>query len=244
MSITVTRDLLYTTSADGRRRHLDVYRPHLAGPVSVALLWHGSGADEKDMLAPLAEEAAGNGLLVFVPDWDPTAADRGRADLLASLDYMRSRAARFDGATDRSVVAGWSAGAGAAVGLALSSRYDGWRPSAVVGVAGRYDVPARSTGTVPMDDLLEPPASPTPVHLVHGTGDTAVPALHSRELLEALRDRGRPASLTEPDTDHAGAVMTEFDPGLGRCRRSRCAHAVRAGQQTARVLAQAAVSGA
>ncbi|MFF3311106.1 alpha/beta hydrolase [Streptomyces sp. NPDC002952] len=243
MPVTVTRDLPYTTPVNGRRQLLDVYRPDLDGPVSAALLWHGSGTDEKDTLAALAEEAAGNGLLVLVPDWNPAAPDRGRSHLLASLDWLRDRAGRLGGDPDRTVLAGWSAGAGAAVGVALRAGSDHWRPCAVVGVAGRYDVAARSTGTVPLADAEDLPASPTPVHLVHGTGDTDVPGHHSRRLLDALRDQGRPASLTEPATDHAGVVMAEYDPVLGRCRRSRAEHAVRAGQQTARILAQAAASG-
>jgi acetyl esterase/lipase len=243
MDITVTRDVPCTDPAEATQQLLDVYQPLTDGPAPVALLWHGSTPDEKDVLAPLAEEVARHGLVVFVPNWNPAAPDRGRSQLLASLRHLRSRAAHYNGDADRSVVAGWSAGAGAAVGLALAPRpADDWSPLAVVGLAGRYDVPARSTGTVPLDDVKGPASRATPVHLVHGTQDVTLSGVYSRHLLDALEQAGRPVTLAEPDTDHAGVVMTEFDPALGRCRPTRSEHAVRAGQQTARILAQAVSS--
>ncbi|MFI0239853.1 alpha/beta hydrolase family protein [Streptomyces sp. NPDC016845] len=145
--ITVTRDVPCTGTADGPRQHLDVYAPSADGPVPVVLLWHGLGPDEKDVMGALAERIAREGLLVLVPDWRSDAPDSGRSHLLASLAHAREHAAALGGDPERLVLAGWSAGAGAAVGVAL--RPDvvaGWRPTAVVAVAGRYDVPARTAG--------------------------------------------------------------------------------------------------
>ncbi len=44
----------------------------------------------------------------------------------------------------------------------------------------------------------------------------------------------------EPDTDHAGIVMTEWDAARRRCRPTTEAHAVTAGRLSARTIADAA----
>jgi hypothetical protein len=46
--------------------------------------------------------------------------------------------------------------------------------------------------------------------------------------------------LDEVDTDHAGVVMAEYEPGLGRCRPAAAENATSAGHLTAHVLASAA----
>ena len=81
---------------------------------------------------------------------------------------------------------------------------------------------------------------PVPVWLVHGTADPVVDVERSRELRTALAERGRPVSLDEVATDHAGVIMTEFVPAHDRCLPSTADHAVEAGLLTARVLARAA----
>ncbi|MEJ8648608.1 hypothetical protein WKI65_11055 [Streptomyces sp. MS1.AVA.3] len=145
------RGLVYGPS--GKR--LDVHRPARASGVSGAaptvLLWHGIGPDERDVLEPLARTAAALGLLVLVPDWRSDAADGGRAHLLESLAFVRKEAGGLGGDGESFVLAGWSAGAGAALEVALRPEsVEGWRPRAVVGLAGRYDVPARTTRTAPL----------------------------------------------------------------------------------------------
>jgi len=77
--------------------------------------------------------------------------------------------------------------------------------------------------------------------LIHGAADTVVDVRQSRRLHAALQHLGRPTSFDEPDTDHAGVIMTEYDPGSRRCRPSRADHAVRAGSRTARLLTRAAL---
>ncbi|MFF4604524.1 alpha/beta hydrolase [Streptomyces sp. NPDC001339] len=229
--------LIYCPS--GKR--LDLYRPVGAPhPAPTVLLWHGIGPDERDVLEPLARTAATRGLLVLVPDWRSDAPDGGRAHLLESLAFARKEAGGLGGDTESIALAGWSAGAGAALGIALRPETaDGWRPRAVVGLAGRYDLPARTTGTAPLSDLAAGRTPAVPVHLVHGSRDTVLDAQHTRDLAETLRVAGRTVTLQEPDTDHAGVIMTQYDPTANRCVPTVAGHAVRAGQLVAGVLAAA-----
>lgn len=79
-----------------------------------------------------------------------------------------------------------------------------------------------------------------PVHLVHGTADDMAPVHHSRDFVPVLDRWGWPVALNETGTDHAGAVMTEYDPARQRCVPARSAGTLEAGRTTARVLARAA----
>ncbi|MFF0138881.1 alpha/beta hydrolase [Streptomyces sp. NPDC005227] len=227
---------------------LDVYRGGgLQETLPVVLLWHGRGADERDVLAPLASAVAAAGALVLVPDWRPDAPDAGRSHLAESVAFARRNAARFGGDPERFVLAGWSLGANAAIGVALNpDGLDGWRPTAVVGIAGGYGTAAPTTGAVPLDDLLGAGAPPpsTPVWLVHGTADTVVDVRQSRALRAALERLGGRVTLVEADSDHAGVIMAEYDPAAARCRPSTAAHALRAGARAARLVARAAGAGA
>ncbi|MFJ3955070.1 alpha/beta hydrolase [Streptomyces libani] len=241
MEVETVRGLVYGPGG----KQLDVHRPAGAsGAMPTVLLWHGIGPDERDVLEPLARTAAAHGLLVLVPDWRSDAADGGRAHLLESLAFVRKEADRLGGDGESFVLAGWSAGAGAALGVALRPEIvEGWRPKAVVGVAGRYDLPARTTGTAPLADLAAGRDPGVPAHLVHGTRDVVVEAQYSRDLNEALRASGRTVTLQEPETDHAGVIMTAYDPGADRCVPTTAEHAVRAGRAVAGVLAEAAGGG-
>ncbi|MEU4038823.1 alpha/beta hydrolase [Streptomyces collinus] len=223
---------------------MDVYRPAGASEQAPAvLLWHGRGPDERDVLGPVARATAELGVVVLVPDWRPDAADGGRTHLLDSAVFARRHVDDLGGDPERMVLAGWSLGGKAAVGVAVNpAAFDGWRPRAVVGIAGAYGTVAPSTGTVPLDDLRRSggQASPVPVWLVHGTADPVVDVERSRELRTVLEKENRPVSLDEVATDHAGVVMTEFVPEQNRCLPSTADHAVAAGTRTALVLAAAA----
>ncbi|MEU5209485.1 alpha/beta hydrolase fold domain-containing protein [Streptomyces sp. NPDC020742] len=236
-AVRVERGLVYGPGG----KQLDAYRPAQGSrPAPTVLLWHGIGPDERDILAPLAHTAAAHGLLVLVPDWRSDAADGGRAQLLESLAFVRGEAGGLGGDGESFVLAGWSAGAGAALGVALRPEDTGGRrPAAVVGVAGRYDLLARTTGSAPLADLAAGRDPGVPVHLVHGTRDTVLPPEHSRDLAQALRTAGRAVTLQESDTDHAGVIMTAYDPAADRCVPTADERAVAAGRLVAGVLAVA-----
>ncbi|MDG9704506.1 alpha/beta hydrolase [Streptomyces sp. DH37] len=222
---------------------LDVHRPAGASaPSPTVLLWHGRGPDKRDALAPLAREAASLGLTVVVPGWHPDAPDGGLRDLLESVRFARERAGGPGGGAGRVLLAGWSLGARIAVDVMLRpDLVDGWRPMGVVGVAGRYDSGRPEAGIrAPEEELARRAVSPVPVHLVHGTADPVVPARRSREFAAALRRWDWPVAYTETGADHAGVVMTEYDPGRERSLPARTPRALEAGRLTARVLARAA----
>lgn len=237
-AVETERGLVYGPS--GKR--LDAHRPAGAtGAMPTVLLWHGIGPDERDILEPLARATAALGVLVLVPDWRSDAPDGGRSHLLESLAFAREEAGGLGGDGESLVLAGWSAGAGAALGVALRPEIaDGRRPSVVVGLAGRYDLPARTTGTAPLADLAVDRDPGVPVHLVHGSGDTVLAARHSHDLAEVLRAAGTTVTLQEPETDHAGVIMAEYDAAADRCVPTAAEHALRAGRLAAGVLATAA----
>ncbi|MFI1799650.1 alpha/beta hydrolase [Streptomyces sp. NPDC020379] len=226
METEVTR----TTTRTSLGKAVDAHRPAHGGraPLPAVLFWHGIGADEREILYPVAEAVAAAGAVVFTPDWSAP------EHLLDSLEFVHREAARHGADPARLVLAGWSAGAGAAVALAAGP---GPRPIAVIGIAGRYDVPARTTGTPPLTDL--PGAPPVPVHLVHGTNDTAVAADHSRAFASALSAHGWPVRLWEPASDHAGVLFGVYDEGAGRVIRSGTEAARRGGEATVEAIVTA-----
>lgn len=228
---------------------LDVHRPE-GEPRGTVLLWHGRGARERDVLGALAGEAADRGLLVLVPDWRPDAEDAGWAGLRESVAFLRSRAVEWGGDADRAVLAGWSLGARIALAAALRAELwgsvgEGWRPRAVVGIAGIY-LSARDPrlGPPAIDDLARTEEKPVPVRLVHGSADAVVDARESREFATALERSGWPVRLAEPATDHAGVVMTEYAPELDRCRAVRTGHPWEGGLATVQALVEAAEAAA
>ncbi|MDY0813290.1 alpha/beta hydrolase [Kitasatospora purpeofusca] len=222
-------------------RFLDIHRPPAgsAGPWPVLLLWHGKAPDSRFELAPLAREAAGHGLLVLTPDWRSDAEDSGRADLLASLEHTHRHAADHGGDPALGLVlAGWSMSGREAIALATHRDLpEDRRPTAAVGIASSYARPAVTTGEAPLAALADRP-SPVPLFLVHGTGDDLVPADTTRALDTALLTPA--AEFLQLDTDHAGVILTEYDPALGHCVAARAPHAVEAGRATAALLARAA----
>ncbi|MER6688719.1 alpha/beta hydrolase [Streptomyces minutiscleroticus] len=223
-------------SADGQL--LDIHRA-AAPDAPTVLLWHGRGPAERDVLGSLAADVARLGATVVVPDWRPDADHGGRPHLEASLRFVHDLV-RDSGSPV--TLAGWSLGARAAMATAL--RPDpphGWRPAAVVGVAGRYNQPEPLLGLPsPMDVCAGAP--PLPIHLVHGTGDTVCDFANALAFQAVLSGHGRDVPLTRLDTDHPGAVMAEYDPELGRCRPAEAPVPRREGLRTARVIAETALA--
>lgn len=233
---TTTRTVRYATGSDSKP--LDI---HTSGQPDdrCVLLWHGMGPDERDVLASLAREIAALGPTVLVPDWRSDQADDGREHLTDSLRFAREYVREFNGGPGQLILAGWSAGAGAALGVALQPELFGdWRPAAVVGVAGGYRRPARTTGTAPLQAIGRAVA-PVPVLLVHGTQDTSVPVESSRELHEALLTHNWDSKLSEPATDHAGVLGCAYEPTAQRCLPATEPSVAELGRETARVIASA-----
>ncbi|MGW0904117.1 alpha/beta hydrolase [Streptomyces sp. NPDC002853] len=233
MTIT-TRTVPYATG--GGSKLLDIYTSGQQDDRCV-LLWHGTGPDERHVLAALARGIAGLGPRVLVPDWRSDRPDGGREHLVDSLRYAHDHARQLGDGPGRLILAGWSAGAGAAVGVALGPKeFDGPRPAAVVGIAGGYRRPARTTGAVPLQ-AVDPSVTPIPVRLVHGTDDEAVPVESSRELHEALLSHGWDSRLSEPATHHAGVLGCVYDPAAGHCVPANEPGLAAIGRQTAHAVA-------
>ncbi|MEV6978234.1 alpha/beta hydrolase [Kitasatospora sp. NPDC093806] len=222
-------------------RLLDVHRPApgTEGPWPVVLLWHGVGPDERRELVPLAREAAGHGLLVLVPDWRSDEPDGGREHLLASLRHARLHAADYGGDPALGfVLAGWSKSGKEAIAAATHPETPAeLRPTAAVGIASRYVLPTVTTGEVLLAALAGRP-SPVPLFLVHGTRDFLVPADATRDLNAVLLTPA--AEFLELDSDHSGVILAQYDPVAGHCVATEAEHAVRAGRETAALLARAA----
>lgn len=235
MTIT-TRTVRYATGGDSKL--LDVYASERQDNRCV-LLWHGTGPDEREVMAALAREVAGLGPTVLVPDWRSDQPDGGRAHLIDSLRYGQDHVDQLIDGPGQLVLAGWSAGAGAAVGVALQPDiFDGRPPAAVVGIAGGYRRPARTTGAVPLQAVGRA-VTPVPIRLVHGTADEAVPVESSRELHEVLLSHGWDSELSEPVTDHAGVLGCVYEPTAERCLPANDPSVSDLGRQTARVIADA-----
>lgn len=238
MTIT-TRTVPYTTGGDSKL--LDIYTSGRHDDRCV-LLWHGMGPDERHVMAALAREIAGLGPTVLVPDWRSDRPDDGREHLVDSLRYAHAHTRQLGHGASRLILAGWSAGAGAAMGVALQpKKFDGPAPAAVMGIAGGYRRPARTTGIVPLQ-AVDRTTTPIPVRLVHGTADEAVPVESSRELHEALLSHGWDSRLSEPVTNHAGVLGCVYDPAAGHCVPSNEPGVSALGRQTAHAVASAVPS--
>jgi acetyl esterase/lipase len=237
--IRVERGLAY-----GHGQALDVYRPLDTAGGSSVLLWHGVGANERDVLEPLARTTAALGVTVFVPDWQSGTKDGGRAQLLASLGFARRCVAESGGDDGAIVLAGWSRGGKAAAGLAINpGAVNSWQPSAVVCLGSGFKNPAPTTGNSVFADLTCTTAAPVPFWLVHGTKDPVVDISQSREFAALLARHGWPVHLEEVPTDHAGVVMARYDPVIRRCCPATEYDVIEGGRVSARVM-HAAASGA
>jgi predicted esterase len=241
MTVHVDHGVVYGPS----NKLMDIYRSEDAQGVPVVLLWHGSGPDERDVLQSLARAMAEHGCLAYVPDWRSDAFDGGRAHLLESIAFMRQHASTVGGDLGRVLLAGWSRGAQAASGIAVdASVVDGWRPSGVACLATGYGRPTPTSPKVPLDVVAKDEAEPIPFWLLHGVNDELVEVEHSRGFAAVLREHAWPVHLFEFDTNHAGIVMTEYDPAQRRCVPATSDHAVEVGRRVAAILAEAAHSGA
>ncbi|KRC65328.1 hypothetical protein ASE12_11475 [Aeromicrobium sp. Root236] len=211
---------------------------HGDGAVGVVLLWHGRGADSRTVVADLADEIAGHGLRVVVPDWDSSAPDGGRSDLLASLEHARGLAMNHALDPDRLVVAGWSLGGTAAVGLVMQAPALGVRIKATV-LLSPGDGP-RALDPFTGEPLPAPfPEAPHagPVHVVSATRDVIATPDLVRGLETRLRAAGWPTTWTEVEADHGSIAMTRYDADRDRFVATDDQATLAAGRQVAGIVA-------
>jgi predicted esterase len=210
VSAPVVRTVPYTPD-----KLLDIHTPEALVGAPVVLLWHGSGPDGRDALAPLAAELAARGVLALVPDWQSDDVDTGSGQLLASMAFARDEADGLGGDGRRIVLAGWSLGANAALSVALHpDTLGGWAPAAVVGLGGSY------SGSPFGDDLFTGAPVGGPEHravLAHGSFDGIVAVERSVEACVRLGRLGWTVRLRRIETDHAGIIGTVYDPWRRRC---------------------------
>jgi len=196
-------------------RLTDVFRPPATEHAPVVLLWHGSGPDEREVLAPLAAAVARRGPLVLVPDWRSDDPVVGPVELLDSIEFARATSGELGGDAGRIVLAGWSLGANAAAAVAEHpALVGGWHPSGLVGLAGSYDAS-------PFDgrrDAGEPVGGAgRPALVAHGSADPVVPLAGSVAAAGRLAGDGWRVVLRQIDTDHAGIIGTEYNPWRSLC---------------------------
>lgn len=174
------------------------------------LLWHGAQTDARPAARTLAELIADHGVGVVVPDWNSHAGDRGRADLLQSVQFARERVADPDGL----VLAGWSLGGVAAAGLTVHARQHDVRFAHTVCLAGAFMVCDPISG----DDVAAAlsGADPAPFTLLHGVADDVVPVTASRDFARALEEHGWPVELIELAADHGSIAGATYDAAADR----------------------------
>jgi acetyl esterase/lipase len=182
---------------------------HGEGQDGVALLWHGRGPNERAALAPLARLITLSGVRVLAADWDSTATDHGRADVLGSLAHARRTAADLGIDPGDVVVAGWSLGATAALSLAVAP--DGPNHTVLLAPGDGPRAVSAVTGS-PLPEVFPAPADRRTIDILHGSrDDISHPAL-VHGLAARLRVSGWAPTVTELAVDHSGIVGLAIDP--------------------------------
>lgn len=173
------------------------------------LLWHGMQTDARASVGVLAELIAGHGLHVVASDWNSHADDRGRSDLLASLDFARGSG------SDPLVLVGWSMGGLAAADLTVHAHRLEIDLTHTVCLAGAFMAAGPISG-LHVTDSLSTEEIGTPFTLLHGAADDVVPPSASMEFGEALRAADWPVEVAMLDADHASIAGAALDPTADR----------------------------
>ncbi|MEV7397923.1 alpha/beta fold hydrolase [Aeromicrobium sp. NPDC092404] len=213
---------------------------HGEGRAGVVLLWHGRGANSRSVVADLAHEMTEHGVRVVVPDWDSTAPDGGRADLLDSLARARDEATGLGRDPDEVVVVGWSLGGTATLGLVMQAPELGVAIRAAVLLSPGDGPRALDPFTgAPLPDPFPEAPHAGPVHVVSATrDDIATPEL-VRGLANRLRAAGWPVTWTDVDADHGSVAMSRYDAANDRFVRAEDDSTVAVGRQVAELVATA-----
>jgi dienelactone hydrolase len=175
------------------------------------LMWHGAQTNARVTMRPLAERLAGHGAGVVVADWDSHADDRGRSDLLRSLQFARDRSAD----PDSLVLVGWSLGGVAAAAATVRAAELQARFAHTVCLAGAFHVPDPIFNANLPTDLSEV-RDRTPFTLLHGAADDVIPLTVSQEFATTLRRHDWPVEIAELDTDHGAIAGAVYDSGADR----------------------------
>jgi dienelactone hydrolase len=175
------------------------------------LLWHGQQADARSSVRSLAELIAGHGLSVVAPDWNSSASDGGRTDLLGSVHFTRERVADPDGL----VLAGWSMGGLAAAALTIQAQQLGVAFAHTVCLAGAFMVPDPIFNELPATQLRHA-AHSTPFTLLHGLADRVIPVSAAHDFAAALQHADWPVQVVELPADHGSIAGAAYDPVAGR----------------------------
>ena len=188
--------------ASGRMADLYGHAPRRA-----VLMWHGAQTDARATMRPLAERVTGHGFGVVVPDWDSHADDRGREDLLRSVEFARGRCTD----PDELVLVGWSLGGVAAAGVTVHAERFGVRFSHTVCLAGAFVVRDPISGEELPADLTGFRVR-SPLTLLHGVADDVVAIAVSQAFATTLRHAGWPVEVIELATDHGAIAGASYDP--------------------------------
>jgi dienelactone hydrolase len=165
--------------------------------------------DARTAVRPLAGLLAELDAAVVAPDWNSHAEDGGRADLLRSLDFTRTRT------EDPIVLVGWSLGGAAAAGVTLRAQQFNIKLAHTVCLAGAFVARDPITGR-PLTEGLSPDQVGSPFTLLHGLADDAVPVTSSRAFAASLEGIGWPVEMVELAADHGSIAGAEYDPVADR----------------------------
>jgi thioredoxin 1 len=179
------------------------------------LLLHGFGADEHDLeaLVPLLDPDGTFATVLprapfEVPGtpgyaWYDFGDAGGYDDALAELDaIVDEQCASLGFRRQDAIFAGFSQGAGLALGLALL-RGDRVRPTGVIAMSPAVPNPDRFQ--------VDPEATHVSVLIEHGTHDPLIPVQRSRDLTRALQTAGVPAVYREYPMEHQVAMESLRD---------------------------------
>lgn len=174
------------------------------------LLWHGTQTDSRAAVRVLAQAVADLGVGVIAPDWDSHAADGGRADLLNSVHFARTRTAGAD-----LVLVGWSLGGVAAAGLTLRAAQFDAPVAHTICLGGAFMVDDPISGQ-PVPGEVPDTAVRTPFTLLVGDCDDVVPASAATDFSASLRSLNWPVEIVEVAADHGSIAGARYDPDADR----------------------------
>ncbi len=200
------------------------------------LMWHGAQSDARTAMGPLAKRTADHGFVVVVPDWDSHGDDRGRADLVRSLEFARDRSSD----PEAIVLVGWSLGGVAAAGATIHAARFGVRLAHTVCLAGAFMVGDPISGEHLPRDLSHLRDRP-PFTLLHGDADDVIPAAVSQDFESTLRSNEWPVEFVELAADHGAIAGAAYDPAADRYSPSADPRTLAVADEVAARIAAAAL---